>query len=96
MPGLRDVTCWSALAVSPAAFSADAGASQASRIEEKADSSNRMRTVPMDGMREKATEYLVSSMESTIQRTGNVGGREQHSNTTSMRDAAEVKMVAAP
>ena len=81
--------------MSPAAFSADAGASQASRIEEKADSSSRMRTVPMDGMREKATEYLVSSMESTIQRAGNVGGREQRSNTIRMKYAAEVQVVAA-
>ena len=73
MDGLRDVTCCSALAVSPAAFSAEAGASHASCIVEKADSSSRMRTVPMDGMREKANEYLMSSMDSTIQRAALIG-----------------------
>ena len=73
MDGLREVTCCSALAVSPATLSAEAGASHASRIEGKADSSSRMRTVPIEGIREKATEYLMSSMESTIQRAAHIG-----------------------
>ena len=64
MGGRRSVICRRALPSIPTALKLDDGASHASCSDANPLSSRRIRTVPIDGIQEKATQYFKSSIDS--------------------------------